>query len=88
MDEKRERDKEYNKIIQEQAELWDAQAMRERAEDQAKLQQKEEVKEMLKNTLTQQMIDKKMKILESFMLTEHEAKLNKKLVNSVGLIIE
>lgn len=62
--------------------------MRERAEDQAKLQQKEEVKEMLKNTLTQQMVDKKMKILESFMLTEQEARLNKKLVNSVGLIIE
>lgn len=62
--------------------------MRERAEDQAKLQQKEEAKEMLKNTLTQQMVDKKMKILESFMLTEQEAKLNKKLVNSVGLIIE
>jgi hypothetical protein len=88
MDEKRERDKEYDKIIQEQAYLWNAQAMRERAEDQAKLQQKEEAKEMLKNTLTQQMIDKKMKILESFMLTEQEAKLNKKLVNSVGLIIE
>lgn len=62
--------------------------MRERAEDLAKLQQKEEAKEMLKNTLTQQMIDKKMKILESFMLTEIEAKLNKKLVSSVGLIIE
>jgi hypothetical protein len=82
------RDKEYDKIIQEQADLWNVQAMRERAEDQAKLQQKEEAKEMLKNTLTQQMIDKKMKILESFMLTEQEAKLNKKLVNSVGLIIE
>jgi len=62
--------------------------VRERAEDLAKLQQKEEAKEMLKNTLTQQMIDKKMKILESFMLTEIEAKLNKKLVSSVGLIIE
>lgn len=88
VEEKKERDKEYDKIIQEQAELWNAQSIRERAEDIMKLQQKLEMKGVLKNTLTQQMIDKKVKTLESFMLSEQEARLNKKLVSSVGLIIE